>query len=346
MKTFFGESDNLKAISKLGDPLTVLNIQIDFEQFRPKLREIYVSVDNRAGGRQRWDLVLMFKIMLLQKMYGNLSDDATEYMIYDRLSFQRFLGLELGDKVPDAKTIWKYKEDLVKSGREKELFDLFNKALEEAHLLTHEGSIVDATIIERPQQRYTREEKRREKAGEEPQQLTKKQAEQIDTDAKYTVKHGKNWHGYKLHAKVSKDKQIIENYAATSANKTDGQQIAGLIDEKDTEVYADSAYRGEKIANEIMAKNSTIKLEICERAERGHPLTDEQRKENTRKAKTRCKVEHVFGQIKSGFKMRLLRRVGLERARVDICLTCIAYNMHRAAYFLRLQEAPRDNCAH
>lgn len=346
MKSIFGESDNLKAISKLGDNLEVLNRWINFEQFRPTLREIYVSEDHRAGGRQRWDLVLMFKIQLLQKMYGNLSDDATEYMIIDRLSFQRFLGLELGDKVPDAKTIWKYKEELAKSGREKELFDMFNEALKQAGLLTHEGSLVDATIIERPQQRYNKEEKRREKAGEEPQQLTKKQAEQIDTDAKYTVKHGKNRNGYKLHAKVNKRTKVIENYEATPANKVDGQLIAELIDENDTEVYADSAYRGEKIANEIRAKNGTIKLEICERAERGHPLTEEQRKENKRKAKTRCRVEHVFGQIKNGFKMRLLRRVGLTRARVDICLTCIAYNMHRAAYLLRLREAPRDNCAH
>lgn len=133
MKSIFGEIDNLKAISKLGDNLEILKKQIDFEQFRPLLNEIFVSVDHRAGGRQRWDRVLMFKILLLQKMYGNLSDDATEYMIIDRLSFQRFLGLELGDKVPDAKTIWKYKEELTKSGREKELFDLFGKTMAEAH---------------------------------------------------------------------------------------------------------------------------------------------------------------------------------------------------------------------
>jgi len=146
--------------------------------------------------------------------------------------------------------------------------------------------------------------------------------------------------------KVGKDNKFLQDFSATSANEADGQHIAELISEDDTEVYADSAYRGEKIAKEIRKKNSTIKLEICERAERGHPLTEEQREENKRKAKTRCRVEHVFGQIKNGFKMRLLRRVGLARARVDICLTSIAYNMHRAAYLLELRETPRGNCAH
>jgi len=208
MKSIFGESDNLKAISKLGDDLESLKKHIDFEQFRPKLDEIYVKVDNGLGGRPRWDSVLMLKTLLLQKINGNLSDDATEYMILDRLSFQRFLGLELGDKVPDAKTIWKYKEELTKSGREKELFDLFNETLKKAHLLlANEGSLVDATIIERPQQRYNKEEKRREKNGEEPQKLSKKQAEQIDTKAKYTVKNGKNKFGYKIHGKVQSGKR-------------------------------------------------------------------------------------------------------------------------------------------
>ena len=97
---------------------------------------------------------MMFKILLLARLY-NLSDEAMEYQLLDRLSFRRFVGCD-DQKIPDAKTIWLYQERLTKSGKEQELFDCFYLTLAEEGLLAHKGQIVDATFVEAPKQRNSR----------------------------------------------------------------------------------------------------------------------------------------------------------------------------------------------
>jgi IS5 family transposase len=307
------------------------------------------------GGRQRWDRVLMFKILILQKLY-EISDEATEYQINDRLSFQRFLGLELGDKVPDAKTIWKYKEDLAESGKSKELFGLYNAVLEGAKIVTRKGSIVDATIMQRPQQRYNKEKKEREKRGEqEPEETNPHKARQTDKDATYTKKHKKMYFGYKNNLKADAESKLILDYEVTTASVSDCKQIAELVDEKDEVLYGDSAFRGSKIAKEIIAgvrkkrknsggdkkgKKKRLKLMICEKAERGHPLTEEQRANNKAKAKIRCRVEHIFGYMVKSMGGKFLRQVGLARNKCAIALKNLAYNLCRSAYLLKQRVSP------
>ncbi|WP_253730172.1 transposase [Treponema sp. OMZ 790] len=110
-KGLFDEEDRLRVLSKLGDSLEKLNEKINWEIFRPLLKKALTKEPKGLGGRPAYDYVMMFKIIILQKLY-NISDDQTEYQINDRLSFMRFLGLELKDKVPDAKTIWLFKEKL------------------------------------------------------------------------------------------------------------------------------------------------------------------------------------------------------------------------------------------
>jgi IS5 family transposase len=98
----------------------------------------------------------MFKILVLQRYY-NLSDGQIEYQILDRLSFCRFLGLSLNDRVPDEKTIWDFRDRLVGKGLDKELFDQFAGLLEKHGLIAHEGKIIDASFVEAPRQRNTRD---------------------------------------------------------------------------------------------------------------------------------------------------------------------------------------------
>ena len=100
-------------ITALGDQLEKLNAVIPWEMFRPQLESALYDPQKRQnkGGRPPYDPVVMFKALVLQHFYG-LSDEQTEYQILDRLSFQRFLGLELSDRVPDARTIWLFKEKL------------------------------------------------------------------------------------------------------------------------------------------------------------------------------------------------------------------------------------------
>jgi len=112
---FFTEEDRLSKLSVMGDPLEKMTGAVDFEKFRPLLNKIFQKEALAPGGRPPWDYVLMFKVILLQQWYS-IADDMTEYLINDRLSFQRFLGLSLWDKVPDAKTIWLFRENITEGG--------------------------------------------------------------------------------------------------------------------------------------------------------------------------------------------------------------------------------------
>jgi transposase len=139
---FLNEDNRLQRLSETGDPLEKVTKAIDWEIFRDILNKAFYKEERGVGGRKAWDYVLMFKILRLHAWYA-IADDKTEYMINDRLSFQRFLGLTLGDKVPDAKTIWLFREQLSKSGADKELFELFREQLGIHGVITYKGSLVD-----------------------------------------------------------------------------------------------------------------------------------------------------------------------------------------------------------
>nr|WP_249417285.1 transposase [Treponema phagedenis] len=141
-KGLFDEEDRLRVLSKLGDSLEKLNEKINWEIFKPLLKKALTKEPKGLGGRPAYDYVMMFKIIILQKLY-NISDDQTEYQINDRLSFMRFLGLELKDKVPDAKTIWLFKEKLIEARVSKKLFEKFGKELAKNNLIGKEGTIID-----------------------------------------------------------------------------------------------------------------------------------------------------------------------------------------------------------
>ena len=112
---------------------------------------------------------MMFKILVLQRLY-NLSDDQTEYQINDRMSFMRFLGINLCEKVPDAKTIWKFKNDLAETETVDKLFCTFDEHLEKEGLISHKGTIVDATFVDAPRQRNSRNENKKIKNGVIPEE--------------------------------------------------------------------------------------------------------------------------------------------------------------------------------
>jgi transposase len=140
-----------------GDPLIKLNEAIDWELFRPYVESIRDKERKSNAGRPPLDAVLMFKILILQSLY-NLADDATEYQIRDRLSFMRFLGLSPADRVPDAKTIWLFREQLTEGDLAESLFMLFDKYLNDNGFIARKGQIVDASIVAAPRRRNTREE--------------------------------------------------------------------------------------------------------------------------------------------------------------------------------------------
>ena len=125
---FWDIDDRYGRLSAAGDPLEKLNAVVPWEVFRKPLAKALKRSDGVKGGRPPFDPVLMFKIMVLQALY-NLGDDQTEFLINDRLSFMRFLGLGLEDTVPDATTIWLFREHLTQARTVETLFARFDKHL-------------------------------------------------------------------------------------------------------------------------------------------------------------------------------------------------------------------------
>jgi transposase, IS5 family len=187
---FFDGEDRLKALSAAGDPLEGLAQVIDFEVFRGELERALSRSDRARGGRPPYDAVLMFKVLVLQSLY-TLSDDRTEYQLKDRLSFMRFVGLAMHDPVPDAKTIWLYREQLARVGAVEKLFARFDALLRAKGWLAMGGQIIDATVIEARRPRLTQAEKDTIKGGGPPSQWTPARRAQIDRDGRWTIKRGR-----------------------------------------------------------------------------------------------------------------------------------------------------------
>ena len=106
--SFFYEANRLVKLTELNDPLVELQRHIDFEWFRPQLSEVFAKDRKSAAGRKAYDVVSMFKILILQRVY-NISDEQAEFQINDSYTFQRFLGLRLGTTVPDFSTVWLFR---------------------------------------------------------------------------------------------------------------------------------------------------------------------------------------------------------------------------------------------
>lgn len=336
---FFSEENRMEKLSKLGDSLVRLDKVIGWEQFRSILEKATVKEHKGLGGRPPYDVILMFKILILQRLY-NLSDDQMEFQINDRMSFMRFLGLGLGNNVPDAKTIWLFRDTLMKSGVIETLFHNFNKTLNDAGIITREGSIVDATFVDAPRQRNTREENKRIKEGEVPEEWqTSENAHkfsQKDTDARWAIKNNERHYGYKNHVKVDADSKIITEYTATSANVHDSQVLSELITDEDKILYADSAYTGEELHAKLP---KTLEIKVHEKGYRSKPLTEEQKENNRLKSKIRARVEHVFGFMTGSMNGITVRSIGIDRAIFNIGLTNLLYNICRYEILKRVKFA-------
>jgi len=311
---------------------------IDFEMFRENLESKLLNTEkkNNAGAKP-YDVVMMFKIMILQRYYG-LGDTQVEYQIIDRMSFKNFLGLESGDKVPDEKTVWLFRENITQSGVVEMLFSQFTKFLEEKNLLFNEGKLIDASFTIAPRQRNTREENEKIKKGEGNDlwndQPNKKKHK--DIDARWTKKNGEKYFGYKNHAKLDSRGKFIKKFAVTDASVHDSQALSDLLDKSDKgqSLYADSAYTGDK-QKKIIRKYG-LKNKVHEKGYRGKPLTDKQKAKNKIKSKTRVRVEHVFGFMEQSMNGLMVKSVGIVRATGIIGLINLTYNLFRFEQVQRL----------
>ena len=340
----FDEQEALEKLSKLQDPLEKLKKFIDFEIFRDTLNSIYNKPDRKSNaGAKPFDYVLMFKILILQRLY-NLSDEQMEFQLNDRLSFKRFVGLEFNHRVPDCNTIWNFKQALAVNDNEKKLFHRFYEILETNKLIVSEGKMVDASFHEVPRQRNSREENKELKEGKVPSTWERKKLSHKDVDARWTNKNNETYYGYKNHIKADTGSKFIDNYEVTSANVHDSNVLEKLVDEKDKgqELHGDSAYSGQD--QEATVCKVKMINKIHEKGYKNRALTEEQKANNRIKSSKRARVEHIFGFIENSMKGKYIRTIGIARAKVNIGITNLVYNICRAVQ-LKIDMFPRDKCA-
>ena len=338
-RNLFEYEFRMDKLTKIGDPLLKLEKNIPWENlFKKMLKKALKKAPKGLGGRPAYDYIMMFKVLILQRFY-NISDDQMEYQLNDRLTFQRFLGVKISDDVPDATTIWRFREVLTEKGAIKKLFDQFNKYLDETGIVVNEGSIVDASFVDVPRQRNSKEENKSIKEGSIPKEWEKEKNKnklaKKDTDARWTKKRNETHYGYKNHTKAGGKSKLIKEYTVTDASVHDSQELENLLDDTDKgkRLYGDSAYKSKEV-DDLLARRG-IKNKIHEKGYRDHPLSEKQKKQNKKKSSIRVRVEHIFGFIENSMGGSFIRSIGKKRAEGIIGLMNLTYNMFRFEQFTR-----------
>lgn len=343
---FFGSEANLDMVSKLGDFLPKVKAAIDWELFRA-LIEKAIHKDRSLGGRPPYDAVFMFKIVMLQQFY-NLSDLATERNIYDKLSFMRFLDLQMGERVPDTNTIWSFKQKLDAVDLMPKLNALFTAMLEAQGLIQYEkGSIIDASFVDIPIRHTTKEDDERLKKGEPlvdlpakcDERLEKgeiKSAEhvkaQMDLDARHALKGTEHHFGNKLHTIVDAASKLIILILITPASMHDSKALPLMLNGKIRNLKADSAYTGKKYLEDLHMRWPDLTIEACGKGYRNTPLTDEQKLANRKISTIRIRIEHVYGYMTRFMGGMNTRCHGIIRNTREITAKVLAYNMRRYTF--------------
>lgn len=350
---FFDLADRLAGLSKTGDPLERLVTVVDFEIFRPELDRVLRRSDRSKGGWPPTDAVLMFKILVLQALYG-LSDEQAEFPIQDRLTFMRFLGLGLSDKVPDYSTIWRFREALVAADAMDGLFARFDQTPKDRGYFALGGQVIDASIVEAPKQRLTDDEKARIKAGETARQIwpdRPAKAAHKDTAARWTIKRSRKKpkpgrarmdppsertaeglmipaFGYKNHVNIDRRYRLIRRWTVSHAAAHDGVRLPDLLDPDAfaSPVWADTAYRS-KVNGAVIRRAGRTSM-IHFKKPKGRPMPGSHQGANRSRSKVRSCIEHVFAERKSRMGL-FVRTAGIGRAAVKIGMANLAYNMRR-----------------
>ena len=266
----------------------------------------------------------------------------------------------MADTVPDANTIWGFREALTRAriGAKpavEVLFARFDAALSAAGFLAMSGQIVDASIIAAPKQRNTDGEKRDIKEGRIPPEWANQPAKlrQKDRDARWTIKYTKAKpseaglprvdlaipaFGYKNHIGIDRRHRLIRRWRVTDAARHDGALLPEVIDTNNTagDVWADTAYRSK--ANETFLASRMLRSQIHRKKPKGKPMPRRTARANARKSAVRSAVEHVFARQKGPMRL-FIRTIGIARATTKIGLANLTYNMQRMVW-LTGQAAP------
>jgi len=339
---FFDINDKYEKLTKLGDPLVQIDRLIDFTIFEEIFFKAFPKRDKptkknpKNAGRKPIAPSIIIKTIFLKRLFS-LSNEQAEYQITDRHSFQRFIGIDANKSAPDFTTIWTYENQLSQLGYIDLMFERFDRFLIEQGYIAHQGAIIDATIVEVPKQRNSREENKQIKSGTIPKNFKKNRHKraQKDVDARWTKKRNVSYYGYKNHILIDSKFKLIRSFNVTSANVHDSVPAPDLLPGNIiNELYGDSAYQSDDIR--LLLKPLCINDQISEKGNKNKKLTETQIVSNHQKSKIRCRVEHVFGFMQNTMKSKFIRTIGLTRARFQIGMTNLVYNICR---YVQLQSA-------
>ena len=276
---------------------------MDWPVFDALLSELYPP-----HGRPGHPPLLLFKMTLLQQWFG-LSDPGVEAACRDRISFHRFLGLSLGDAIPDETTRVRFRQRLNgRDGMMDTLFQELDKQLADRGMLIKRGTLIDASILP---------------AARRPP--AKKGRDTADPEARWTTKNGKATHGYKLHVAVDRGSDMVRALAVTPANVHDSQVCDELIQGDEAMVLADKAYHSQARAASLESRG--ILNGILRRGKRNRPLDELDQQINAVLSKLRAAVERVFADWKTHRNLRRVRYVGLKKNRTHLMFMAMAHNM-------------------
>lgn len=290
------------------------------------------GADQPKGGRPGYPTEALVKIIVLQQLYGNLSDEDTEYALLDRGSWQRFIGMAEARNLPDARTIWHFKNQLAQTNSARALFDDVQRQLNQAGLTAKGGQMIDATIVPAPKMHFSKEEKASIAAGETPAHWTKKQAAHKDTDAHWTAKRGQWYHGYKAHVNADQKHKLIRVVDVTPANQSDTTHFEPVIDtsvqrqQSGKTVHADRGY--DSAANRQVLKKYQLRDGVARKDDAKRFDQTQIHGRNKKLSRIRARVEHVFGAWEKVIG-KSIRCIGQVRATAQITWQATVVNLRR-----------------
>ena len=326
-ESLFAAEEREARLNRLGDVLQLLEKHVDFATLAAGIDRAAPRPGPVRGGRPPFPTVVMVKALFIQQLYG-LSDEQLEFQLLDRLSFQRFAGLRRSSQIPDRTTFWAFRERLQKAGASEAIFEAAGRELARHGYIARCGQIVDASLIPAPIQHNRKEEQEIIRQGATPADWKPAQRRQKDVDARWTKKHSKSHFGYKLSINADKRYKLIRQVKVSTASEHDTLHLEDVLDPANTarEIYADKGYVDG--AREARLKKQGWRVHIQRKAQRGKPLSACQTQRNTRIAKTRARVEHVFASF-TQLGGKGLRTIGLARANLQLHWKAAAYNLRR-----------------
>jgi transposase, IS5 family len=361
---FFDVAERLAGRSKKGDDLERLTAVVDFELFCPELERAVPRADRAKGGRPPFDHVLMFKVLILQTQ-NNLSDERAEFYLRDRLTWMRFSGLGLGDAVPDANTIWTFREALTRAGAIERLFDLFDRQLRTAGYLAISGQRLPQAGLPpdrlhepstrasspRPSSAAPGPRSRRSRRGGFPRIGSRSRP----SCARKTAPHAGPSRpprpkpragetpmvdlaipefGYQNHVSVDRRHRLIRRWLVTDAAAHAGRRLADLLDRTNTAsgVWAATADRSRK--NETLLRQRMLTSHIHRKKPVNRPIPRHVARANAKKSAVRAHIEHVFAEQKARMGL-FVRTIGLARATTKIGLANLVHDMRRLLWLER-----------